>query len=237
MSAMPLAPPYQATVARKVVVAITGAILYGFVFVHMVGNLQLYSGPEKINAYAEFLKSKPPLLWGFRTVLLLAVLTHGLLSLQLWLRNRAARPVGYARQDFQAASVASRTMVLSGPLIGLFVVYHLLHLTVGSAHPSFSATDVYTNVVVGFQNPLVSAFYVAAMVALGFHLYHGAYSLFQTLGLRTAKWDRLLKVVLTAVSLVIVVVNISFPIAVLSGVVKPSGAAPAAAGPSTAELR
>lgn len=91
MSAVPLAPPYQATVARKVVVALTGAILYGFVFVHMVGNLQLYSGPEKINAYAEFLKSKPPLLWGFRTVLLLAVLTHGLLSLQLWLRNRSAR--------------------------------------------------------------------------------------------------------------------------------------------------
>lgn len=237
MSAVPLAPPYQATVARKVVVALTGAILYGFVFVHMVGNLQLYSGPEKINAYAEFLKSKPPLLWGFRTVLLLAVLTHGLLSLQLWLRNRSARPVGYARQDFQKADITSRTMVLSGPLIGLFVVYHLLHLTVGSAHPRFSATDVYSNVVIGFQNPLVSAFYVAAMVALGFHLYHGAYSLFQTLGLRTPKWDGILKVVLTAVSLLIVVVNISFPIAVLSGVVKPSGAAPAAAGPSTAELR
>ncbi|MBK9374048.1 MAG: succinate dehydrogenase cytochrome b subunit [Holophagales bacterium] len=213
--------PVLGSIALKAVMALTGLVLYGFVFVHMVGNLQLYQGPEKINAYAAFLKSVPAVLWGFRAVLLGAVGLHAVAAFILWRRNRAARPVGYASQDFQAATITSRTMYWTGPMIGLFIVYHLLHLTVGSVHPTFSHTDVYSNLVTAFSNPAVSIFYILAMVALGFHLFHGAFSLFQTLGLKTPKYEKPLKVVLMAVSTVIVVVNISFPIAVLAGLVRP----------------
>ena len=213
--------PAFGSIALKAVMALTGVVLYGFVFVHMVGNLQLYSGPEKINKYAAFLKAAPPLLWGTRITLLAAVALHGTAAFILWRRNRAARPVGYASQDFQAATITSRTMFWTGPMIALFVVYHLLHLTVGSVHPSFSHTDVYSNVVTAFSNPAVSIFYILAMVALGFHLFHGAFSLFQTLGLKTPKYEKPLKAVLMVVSTVIVVVNISFPIAVLAGLVRP----------------
>ena len=222
MSAIPATAerPVFGSIALKAVMALTGLVLYGFVFVHMVGNLQLYQGPEKINAYAAFLKSVPAVLWGFRAVLLGAVTLHAVAAFVLWRRNRAARPIGYDSQDFQAATVTSRTMYWTGPMIGFFIVYHLLHLTVGSAHPSFSHTDVYTNLVVGFSNPAVSVFYILAMIALGFHLFHGAVSLFQTLGLKTPKYEKLIESVVVAVAAVIVMVNISFPIAVLAGLVK-----------------
>lgn len=223
MSAIPMASerPAFGSIALKAVMALTGLVLYGFVFVHMVGNLQLYQGPEKINAYAAFLKSVPAVLWGFRAVLLGAVGLHALAAFILWRRNRAARPVGYASQDFQAATFTSRTMYWTGPMLGLFIVYHILHLTVGSAHQGpFSHTDVYSNVVIAFSNPAVSIFYILAMIALGFHLFHGAVSLFQTLGLRTTKYEKPLRAVLMAVSTVIVVVNVSFPIAVLAGLVR-----------------
>ncbi len=213
--------PVLGSIALKSVMALTGLVLYGFVFVHMVGNLQVYSGPEKINKYGALLKSLPPLLWGTRITLLVAVALHAVAAFILWRRNLAARPVGYDHQNFQAAKVTSRTMYWTGPMIGLFVVYHLLHLTVGSVHPSFSHTDVYSNVVIAFSNPAVSLFYILAMVALGFHIFHGSVSLFQTLGLRTPKYEKPLRAVLLVVSTVIVVVNISFPIAVLAGLVRP----------------
>jgi succinate dehydrogenase / fumarate reductase cytochrome b subunit len=222
MSAIPMtaARPVFGSIVLKAVMAVTGLVLYGFVFVHMVGNLQLYSGPEKINAYAAFLKSVPALLWGFRAVLLGAVTLHAVAAFILWRRNRAARPVGYDGQDFQAATVTSRTMYWTGPMIALFIVYHILHLTVGSAHQGpFSHTDVYSNVVIAFSHPAVSIFYILAMIALGFHLFHGAVSLFQTLGLKTPKYEKLIETVVVAVAAVIVVVNISFPIAVLAGLV------------------
>ncbi len=216
---MTAARPVFGSIVLKAVMAVTGLVLYGFVFVHMVGNLQLYSGPEKINAYAAFLKSVPALLWGFRAVLLGAVTLHAVAAFILWRRNRAARPVGYDGQDFQAATVTSRTMYWTGPMIALFIVYHLLHLTVGAVYEPFSHTDVYSNIVVGFSNPAISIFYILAMIALGFHLFHGAVSLFQTLGLKTPKYEKLIETVVVAVAAVIVVVNISFPIAVLAGLV------------------
>ncbi|MBK9968164.1 MAG: succinate dehydrogenase cytochrome b subunit [Holophagales bacterium] len=222
MSAIPATAerPAFGSIALKAVMALTGLILFGFVFIHMVGNLQLYSGPEKINKYAAFLKATPAVLWGFRCTLLAAVVLHALAAFTLWRRNLAARPIGYASQDFQAASITSRTMYWTGPILGVFIVYHLLHLTVGSAHPSFDRLNVYANVVTGFSNPAVSIFYIVAMVALGFHLFHGAFSLFQTLGLKTPKYEKPLKAVLLIVSTVIVVADISFPIAVLTGLVK-----------------
>ena len=224
MSAIPATAerPVLGSIALKAVMALTGIVLYGFVFVHMVGNIQLYQGPEKINHYAALLKSLPPLLWGTRITLLCAVSLHGLAAFLLWRRNLAARPVGYASQDFQAAGVTSRTMYWTGPVIGLFVIYHLLHFTIGSVHQGpFSHTDVYSNVVIGFSNVWVSLFYVLAMVALGFHLFHGGFSLFQTLGLRTPKYEKPIKAVMAVLCTVIVVVNVSFPIAVLAGLVRP----------------
>ena len=222
MSAIPATAdrPVFGSIALKAVMAVTGIVLYAFVFVHMVGNLQLYQGEEKINAYAAFLKSVPPLLWGTRVTLLLAVALHATAALVLWLRNRAARPVPYDHQNFLAAGVTSRTMFWTGPIVGLFVVYHLLHLTLGSAHPQFSHTNVYANVVAGFSSVWVSAFYVLAMVALGFHLFHGGFSLFQTLGLRTPRYEKPIRVVFAVLCTVIVAVNVSFPIAVLAGLVK-----------------
>ena len=222
MSAIPASAerPVLGSIALKATMALTGFILFGFVFVHMVGNLQLYSGPEKINHYAAFLKGTAGVLWGFRATLLGAVCLHAFAAFVLWRRNLAARPVGYAHQDFQAAPITSRTMYWTGPILGIFIVYHILHFTVGSVHPAFSHTDVYSNVVIAFSNPAVSIFYILAMVALGFHLFHGAVSLFQTLGLRTPKWEKPLKAVLMVVSTVIVVVDISFPIAVLTGLVR-----------------
>ncbi|MFN7989165.1 MAG: succinate dehydrogenase cytochrome b subunit [Thermoanaerobaculia bacterium] len=222
MSAIPATAerPAVGSIALKALMAVTGIVLYGFVFVHMVGNIQLYQGPEKINHYAALLKSLPPLLWGTRITLLAAVVLHAVAYWILWGRNRAARPVGYESQDFQAASITSRTMIWTGPIIGLFVIYHLLHFTVGSVHPRFSHEDVYRNVVVGFSDPAVSLFYIVAMIALGFHLFHGGFSLFQTLGLRTPKYEKPIKFVMAVLCTVIVVVDISFPIAVLAGLVK-----------------
>ncbi len=234
MSAIPLARPLEATVAKKILIAVTGVIMYGFVFVHMMGNLQIYEGPEKLNAYARFLRIEPPLLWAARLVLLASVCVHAFFALQLWLRNRAARPRGYERQDYQRADVFSRTMILSGPFIGLFIVYHILHFTTGTVHPAFNPEDVYANVVTGFSVPIVSIVYILAMVALGFHLFHGGFSLLQTLGLRTPRWEPLEKRVLAAVAVVIVVVNCSFPIAVMSGFVKPRAASPAGSSAAAA---
>lgn len=224
-----MARPLEATVAKKILLAVTGGILYAFVFVHMVGNLQLYEGPEKLNAYARLLRIEPPLLWTARLVLLGCVLVHAFLALQLWLRNRAARPRGYEKQDYQRADVFSRSMILSGPFLGLFIVYHILHFTLGTAHPSFNPEDVYANVVAGFSVPIVSIVYILAMLALGFHLFHGGFSLLQTLGLRTPRWEPLEKKVLAALAVVVVVVNCSFPIAVMSGFVPAHPATPAPA--------
>ncbi len=226
MSAVPIVTsaenvnPLEATVTQKVLVALTGVLLYGFVFVHMVGNFQLYSGPEKLNHYAEFLQNTKPLLWTFRVVILAAVLLHAILAVMLWLRKRAARPVGYVNQKFVTGSLTSRTMIWSGPLIGLFVVYHILNFTTGTfPPPHFDRHNVYNNIVYGFQVPGASIAYILGMVALGFHLYHGSVSLFQTLGLRFPRYEQPLKLVLWAITTIIVVVNISFPLAVLTGLV------------------
>ena len=211
--------PLEATVAKKVLVAVTGIVLYGFAIVHMVGNIQLYQGPEKLNHYAELLQSMKPVLWTFRLVLLGAVSLHALMAVQLWLRNRSARPVAYASQRFVAGTLTSRTMIWSGPIVAAFIVYHLAHFTVGCVHPHFDKHNVYANVVLGFQQPGAALFYVVAMVALGFHLYHGAFSLFQTLGLRTPTYEKPIQLVVGLITTVIVAVNISFPLAVLTGIV------------------
>jgi succinate dehydrogenase / fumarate reductase cytochrome b subunit len=220
------------TLGRKVVMAVTGVVLFGFVLAHMVGNLLLYQGPAALNAYAEGLRHFPAALWGARAVLLVSVLLHIWAAVSLTRSNVGARPQGYARRKDLAASYASRTMVWSGPLLAVFIVYHLLHFTLGSVHSSFLAGNVYHNVVAGFQNPLISGFYIVAMLALGLHLYHGLYSMTNSVGLNQPHVNRYRRRVAGAFTAVIVAANISFPVAVMTGLVKETPPASARLGES-----
>ena len=207
------------SVGKKMVMAVTGLILFGFVLGHMLGNLQIYLGPEKLNAYAALLKSTGGMLWVVRLGLLAAVGLHILAATSLTLASWSARPQGYREVESRGSTYASRTMRWGGPILGLFIVYHLLHLTVGSAHPGFDPEDVFGNVVRGFSVWWVSAVYILAMLALGLHLYHGAWSLLQTLGLNHPRVDPVLRALATVFAIVVVAGNVSIPVAVLSGLV------------------
>ena len=153
--------------------AVTGGILAGYLIAHMAGNLQFFAGRDSINRYAEALRSLPGLLWGVRLILLASVILHIVVSVQLAALQRAARPIGYVRKKSVGSSYASRTMMWSGPIIAIFIVYHLLHLTTGTVHPDFEDVRPYENLVAGFSQPLVAIVYIVAMGMIGLHLYHG----------------------------------------------------------------
>lgn len=217
---------YRSAVGKKAVMALSGIVLFGYVLLHMIGNLKLYEGPQKLNAYAGFLREvgSPALpaygaLWIVRVVLLVAVVLHVWAAWQLTRMNRAARPVRYRKRDYVHTTYASRTMRWGGVILLLFVVYHLLHLTTGTAHPGFVEGDVYRNVVTGFQVWWVSAFYIAAQIALGFHLYHGLWSMFQSLGWNHPRFNHWRSAFAHAFAWIITLGNISFPLAVLAGIV------------------
>jgi succinate dehydrogenase / fumarate reductase, cytochrome b subunit len=214
----------RSSLGLKIVMALTGVILFGFVIGHMVGNLQVYLGREAFNAYAESLRAlgHGTLLWIARGGLLVAVVLHIWSAWRLTLLNRAARPVGYREVERRESSYASRTMRWSGVILLLFIVYHLMHFTFGvrAVHPRFVHGDAYHNFVTGFQSPLVSGFYVLAMFALGLHLYHGAWSFLQTLGLSHPRYNHLRYAFAGLITLVILAGNISFPVAVLTGLVR-----------------
>ena len=207
---------FGSTIGRKVVMAATGLVLVGFVVGHMAGNLQLYLGPEALNAYGHALRElvHGAGLWVVRAVLLACVGLHVWAATSLTLEGRAARAVGYRRQSWTESTYASRTMRWSGPILLLFILYHLAHLTLGNAHPQFVDGDVYGNVVVGFRSAPVVFFYVAAMLCLGLHLYHGVWSMLQTLGLSHPRYNRWRHALSTLVTLLVVGGNLSFPLAV-----------------------
>ena len=211
---------YQTSVGKKAVMAVTGFMIFGWVTAHMLGNLQIFLGPEKLNRYAEFLASLGGILWVARGVMALAVLLHIIAATQVTLQSWAARPVKYKVQRFRDTSYAARTMWIGGPLIGLFITYHLMHLTLGSLHPGFT-DNVYNNVVFGFQVPWTAAVYIAAMIVLGLHLSHGLWSMFQSLGLSRPDWDGKRKAFAVIFGLLIACGNISIPVSVLLGLVKP----------------
>lgn len=211
------------TIGKKAVVAITGAVLFGFVIAHMVGNLQVFLGREVFNGYAAFLKSMPSVLWGARAVLLVSVIAHVVMTFQLVSHARQARPVGYRLKQSAAATYASRSMKYTGPLLAVFILYHLAHFTFpGLAMGGYThdPVDVYSNVIHGFQIPWVTALYLVAQVLLGLHLHHGAWSLFQTVGLSHPRFDRLRNTVPKAIAFGVVAGNLIIPTAVLAGVVK-----------------
>ncbi|MFN3412642.1 MAG: succinate dehydrogenase cytochrome b subunit [Thermoanaerobaculum sp.] len=211
---------YSTTVGKKLVMAVTGLILAVFVLGHMAGNLQIYQGPEKLNHYAQLLRVSMPLLWTVRLILLASVVLHIVAAVHVTLQNWRSRPQKYAVTAYQEADIASRTMIWGGLVVAAFVVYHLLHLTLGTAHGDFKPGDVYHNVVSGFQVPLVSLFYILANIFLALHLYHGMWSWFQTLGFSHPKYNRARRVFATVYALVIAVGNISIPVSVLAGWVK-----------------
>ena len=213
---------WGSTVGKKVVMAVTGVIMFGFIIGHLLGNLQVYEGPAKLNAYGAFLHSIGELLWPVRIVMLLAVTLHIVATVQLALRTKAARPVGYSRKKAINSSYASRTMYWSGPIVAAFIIFHLLHLTAGYIHPGagFIEGDVYHNVVAGFQVWWVSAWYIFAVSLLGLHLRHGLWSMFQTLGIHQPQHTARLKQAAAVIALLIVLGYISIPISVLLGLVK-----------------
>ena len=213
---------WDSSVGKKTVMAVTGLIGVLFVIGHMVGNLQVFQSAERINAYGRLLHGPlNELLWVVRVVLLLSVALHVTAAYQLTLRDRAARPVDYARHEPQVSTLAARTMRWGGVLLLAFIVLHILHFTTGTIRPAgvFVEGDVFTNVVSGFQVPWVTAFYVVSMIALGLHLYHGTWSSFRSLGAAPASPQPLRRRVALLIALIVSIGFALVPVAVFAGLV------------------
>lgn len=218
---------YRTSIGKKAVMAVTGIIMYLYVIAHMLGNLKIFTGATHFNDYAIFLRTvgypvfnEEMLLWIVRVVLLISVILHIVAAYQLTRQDLAGRPVGYARRQNVASSYAGRTMRWGGVIIGLFIIYHILHLTTGTLLPGRQEyTRAYSNVLLAFRDPLATLIYTVAMVALGLHLNHGVWSFAQTLGWRTRGNDRLWRGLATVSAIVIAGGFISVPLAVLTGIV------------------
>jgi len=219
---------YRSAVGKKWVMAVTGVIGMGFVFAHMIGNLHVFEGPGQINHYGEWLREllDPPFprtftLWMLRVTLIGAIALHLHAAYALTRMNQKARPVKYqADRDYVAATFAARTMRWTGVIVLLFLLFHLADFTWGSANPGFERGDVYRNVVASFEQWPVSAIYIVANIALGVHLYHGAWSLFQSVGLNNPRFNPWRRWFATAFAVITTIGFISVPIAVLAGVVE-----------------
>ena len=221
----------KSTIGLKIVMALTGIVLFGFVIGHMLGNLQIFLGADVLNDYAALLHETAPLLWGTRIVLLLSVFGHIYSAVVLSKRSMAARPSAYKEKKWMGSSYAVRTMRWGGVILLLFIVYHLLHFTVGvSVEPVFTKAvtcsdqsgsmdcgEVYSNVIRAFTNPFVALFYIVAQGALGLHLAHGLWSLCRTLGMQSESNSIMAKRASVAFGTLITVGNCSIPIAVLFG--------------------
>ena len=226
---------YSTAVGKKYVMAITGVLLIGFVITHMIGNLKMYLGKEDFNHYAEFLREllvpilpRTVFLWILRGGLLGAVVLHVHAAYGLTLLNRGARSVKYqSPRDYQVATFASRTMRWTGIIVFLFVFWHLADLTWGTvnalgttaADGVFVRGDAYGNVVRSFERPPVALLYIVANIALGTHLFHGVWSLFQSIGWSNPRFNKWRRWLATAIATIVVVGKVSFPIAVLAGIV------------------
>jgi succinate dehydrogenase / fumarate reductase cytochrome b subunit len=215
---------YRSSVGKKVLMAVTGAILFVWILGHLEGNLKIFEGPDRYNAYAEGLRSfgapffgPSQFLWLVRVVLLFCVFVHMLSALQLTLRARAARPIVYQQTPHLEDTYASRTMRWGGIILLLYVIFHLMDLTWGTANPDFIPGNVYHNVVASFSRWPVAGVYVIAMAALALHLYHGVVSALQTLGANHPKFNKLRRSIAAVIAVAIFVGFTSIPVAVLTG--------------------
>ncbi|HVM41643.1 MAG TPA: succinate dehydrogenase cytochrome b subunit [Acidimicrobiia bacterium] len=219
---------YASAVGKKYVMAITGIVLIGYVFAHMVGNLKVYMGAEDMNHYGEWLRTlaTPAVprtvgLWGMRIVLAASFVFHVHAAYGLTRINQAARAGGYLHaRDYAAANFASRTMRWTGVIVGLFVIFHLMDLTWGNANPDFVRGLPYENLVASFERTPVAFAYIVANLALGLHLYHGTWSMFQSLGWNHPRFNHLRRWFAAGFALLITLGNVSFPIAVMAGIVE-----------------
>lgn len=219
----------QSSVGRKILMAVTGLVLLGFVIVHLLGNTSVFVGPDGINAYAEKLHSLGPVVWIFRLVMLAAFALHIIFGIQLTLENRAAKPETYSVAKRQRATFASSTMIVSGLVLLAFVIYHLLHFTVQVTDPAIAAKanldalgrpDVYLMVVKGFQKVFVTLIYVVSMAFLFLHLSHGAQSFVQTFGLTNANTLPTVNLGGKALAAVLLLGYIAIPLLIIVGFVK-----------------
>jgi len=212
----------NSSIGLKITMALTGVILSGFVLVHMLGNLQVYQGPEALDAYGKLLRKEPALLWTFRLVLLSAVGLHIWAFLALTRKNLQARPQAYQARKYKESSLASRSMIITGPLILAFIIYHILHLTTGTVHPDFQEGAVYHNLVAGLKGlgGIVGWIYIVAMIMLAFHLWHGVWSMFQTLGAPEDRYRSLGRRFATIFTILVTLGFASVPLAVLTGFLK-----------------
>ena len=202
--------------------AATGVVGFGFVLAHLAGNLQFYLGPEALNEYGAALRRNPGVLLFARLTLFTAVVLHIVAAVQLSSLNSAARPDGYREWTARKSSYASRTMKYSGPILALFIIYHLLHLTAGVVHPNFrhgpgDLPDVYHNVVAGFSSVPAALVYIVAMGFLGLHLSHGVWSMVQSIGWNHPRYTPVVQKLAVLVTVLIVLGNISIPLSVLLG--------------------
>jgi succinate dehydrogenase / fumarate reductase cytochrome b subunit len=213
---------YGSMVGKKVVMGVTGLIGVGFVILHSLGNLLVFRGPAAINSYSHFLKSTGELLWALRIVLIVAVILHVIAAVQLTQQSRAARPIAYTKQERQVATVASRTMRWGGALLLVFIVLHILHFTTGTIRPAgvFSPDDVYANMVTSFRIWWVALFYVVAMLALGLHLFHGAWSSVRSIGVSPPSPQPLHHRISLAIALLVWAAFTAVPLAVVAGIVR-----------------
>lgn len=224
---------YSTAVGKKYVMAITGIIGIGFIVVHMIGNLKMYlgkgeGGVYEIDHYGEFLREllvpilpRTVVLWLLRGVLFGAVVLHIHAAYSLTILNREARPVKYqSARDYQVANFASRTMRYTGTIVLLFIIWHLLDFTGGQVNPDFVRGSVYRNVDASLSRVPVAVFYILANIALGVHLFHGTWSLFQSIGWSNPRFNKWRRGLAAGVATIVVVGNVSFPVAVLAGIVK-----------------
>ena len=217
------------TIGKKAVMAASGVILFGFVIGHMLGNLQFFISADAINGYSHTLHSTPVLLWVARATVFLAVLAHIVSAVQLTALNRSARPVAYAKKKDVATSYAAKVMPIGGMVLLLYIIYHLAPLPFGVTNglgynhlpmDQNGLPDVYFNVVNSFRVPWCTAIYLVAQVFLGLHLYHGSWSMFQSLGLNHARYNETLRSAASAVAIAVVAGFMAVPIAVQLGFVK-----------------
>lgn len=214
---------WSSTVGKKVVMAVSGLVMAGFLVTHMTANLMAYLGPDGINTYSRFLHATPELLWPARLVLLAAVVLHATSAYQLTRMSAAARPVGYALRVNQTSTFASRTIRWFSVLVALFIVIHLLHFTTGTLLPGFAEGNPYANLVLAFSTQRgMAAFYLVMMIVIGLHLYHGAWSSIRTLGLSRPKVNPLVRPVATILAIALWLGFSAVPLGVLTGLIRPA---------------
>jgi len=205
------------SVGKKVVMAVTGALMALFLVMHMLGNLQIFE-PGRLDKYAHFLKSTGELLWAFRGVMLLALILHVIMALSVWISDWKARPVGYKMKKNIKTGYAARTMIITGPIILAYIVYHLMMFT-WLSFPGYQEGTVFANVNYAFSSPVIVAVYVVAMLALGMHLFHGLWSMLQSLGINHPKFRGYRKIATTIVAILIALGFILVPLSVIFHIV------------------